>query len=164
MEHFFTPTRRLQHWYPDISDEPLDYTEVQLAGPIEAFLNHRWDWSDFLAFLGDEGETFKILWITDDTFICVEDGNHAVESTALVEDYDIQCALFMAKNGETHVLVLAKIDVFASLSAAASSIFWHAVSTSNCVKLKLDDAHSWFGLCSGPGLLHFWKRARRLSF
>lgn len=36
------------------------YSEVQLAVSIEAFLNHRWDWSDFRAIVaGDEDEDAK---------------------------------------------------------------------------------------------------------
>jgi hypothetical protein len=50
MEQFFKPTRRLQDLHDYIFDEPLGFTEVQLAVCVEAFLSHRWDWSDFQAF------------------------------------------------------------------------------------------------------------------
>jgi hypothetical protein len=34
MEHFFTPTRRLQDRHDYMFDEPLGYTEVQIAVSI----------------------------------------------------------------------------------------------------------------------------------
>jgi hypothetical protein len=153
MEDFFTPTRRLQDRHDTIFD---GYTEVQLAVSLEEFMSHRWDWSAFYAFAtDDEGEIWKLMWITEDTFICVEDDFTELEFDE--EDYAIQRAFFTATSGETHELVLAKYMASASLSAEASSVFWHAVTTSNCVKLRLEHCWSnWFiALCSGPALLRF---------
>jgi hypothetical protein len=136
-------------------------------------MNHSWDWSDLYAFVtaGDEGERRRILWIEDDTFLCVEDESTEVEAAEL-DDYVIQRATFTAPSGETHELVLgmdtesdSESDTESpSLSAGASSVFWHAVTTSNCVKLKLEQWSSWFGLCSVTALSHFMMRVHRLSF
>jgi hypothetical protein len=148
MEDFFTPTRRL-------AIEPLGFAEVQLAVSVEAFLDHSWDWSDLYAFVtGDEGAMRKCLWITEGTIIWVEDENNALEFEEMV-DYSIQRATFTTPSGETHILVLAVNKESSSLSTDASSIFWHAVATSNCVKLQLEHFSSWFGLCSGPALSQF---------
>jgi hypothetical protein len=42
MEQFFAPIRRLQD---DL--QPFEYEEVELAVPVEEFLNYRWDWKDW---------------------------------------------------------------------------------------------------------------------
>jgi hypothetical protein len=47
----------------------------------------------------------------------------------------------------------------ASLPAEASSVFWHAVTTSNCVKLRLKGSV----LCSGPALLQFLEASPSLD-
>jgi hypothetical protein len=149
MERFFTPTQRFRV-------EPLDYSEVQLAVSMEVFMNHRWDWSDFRAFAtGDEGEMWKVLWITNDTCIWVEDDNTAVGNDTLGLNCAIQRATFTATSGETHVLVLAVIPGCSLLSAGASGVFWHAVTTGNCKKLRLKHICRYFELCSGPALLQF---------
>ena len=43
MEQFFTPTQRYQDRFDD-DDGPVEYTEVELAVPVEDFLSYRWDW------------------------------------------------------------------------------------------------------------------------
>jgi hypothetical protein len=154
MEHFFTPVRHL----------PIDllgYTEVQLAVSIEAFMNHRWDWSAFYAFATDvEGEMRKILWITNDTFIWVGDGNNGVDFD-LLKDYAILRVTFTAPSGETHELVLAEDWESCSLSTEGSSVFWHAVTTSHCVKLRLQ--HLFWEPCSGPALSQFLEASPSLE-
>jgi hypothetical protein len=160
MEHFFTPTRRLQIRHDNIF---AGYTEVQLAVSIEEFMSHRWDWSAFYAFAtDDEGEIWKLLWITENTFICVEGEYTAVDDQ--LENSAILRATFTAPSGETYDVVLAVDKESASLSAGASRIFWHAVTTSNCVKLRLDH---WFsgciGLCSGPALSQFLEASPSLK-
>jgi hypothetical protein len=152
MENFFTPAQRL-------AIEPLDCTDVQLAVSIETFLNHRWDWSAFYAFAtDDEGEIWKLLWITENTFICVEDV-YTEEHSAILR------ATFTATNGETHELVVLAIETEStSLAAEVSSVFWHAVTTSNCVKLRLEHWSSWFiVLCSGAALLQFLEASPSLE-
>jgi hypothetical protein len=98
MERFFTPTRRLPVG-------PVGYTEVELTLSTEAFLNQRWDWSDVHTFAtgGEGGEMWKILWMAEDAFMCVEDTN-AVGNN-LLELYSIQRATFTATSGETHEFV-----------------------------------------------------------
>jgi hypothetical protein len=157
MEEFFTPSRRL-------ALETVPYTEVQLAVSIEAFMNHSWDWSAFFAFAtDDDGEMWKILWITEDTLIWVED-----EFAQLVfeemEYYAFQRASFTAASGETHTLVLAMKRESSFLSAGASSAFWHIVLTSNCVKLRLEHWSSWRnGLCSSPALSQVFEASSSLE-
>jgi hypothetical protein len=159
MEQYFTPIRRRLQQDPTTHG----YTEVQLAVSIEAFLNHGWDWLHFRAFLtGDEGEMWKVLWITDNAFIRVVDESTTMES-ALLSHLTIQCATFTTPSGETHVLVLADVQDSEFLSAGAFSVFWHAVTTSNCVKLKLEHLPSFSGLCSGPALLHFLEASPSLK-
>jgi hypothetical protein len=155
MERFFTRTQRLQDEF--ICGEYHGYTEVQLAVSIEAFLNHRWDWSDFLAFAtgGDEVGMEIIMFITDDTFIWVEEGNSKTEFDQVWE-FAVLHAVFTSTSGETRDLVLAKFGNSASLSAGASRVFWHAVTTSKCVKLKLSYALV-------PPFCTFLKRLRRLN-
>jgi hypothetical protein len=51
----------------------------------------------------------------------------------------------------------------ASLPAKASNIFWHAVTASNCVKLRVEHWFSWFRLCSGPALLQFFEASPSLE-
>jgi hypothetical protein len=91
MEHFFTPTRRLQDRYDDFAfDEDHGYTEVQLAVSAEAFLNSSWDWSEFHAFAtSDVGGMGTIIWITEDTFIWVEGDNTEADFGELEH-----CAIF----------------------------------------------------------------------
>jgi hypothetical protein len=160
MERFFTPTRRLQDRYAfelDFYERTLGYTEVKLAVSIEEFLKHRWDWSDFRAYAtGVEGGIWKVLWITEDTFIWFEDEDNEVNLDQIEATFAMQCATCTAPSGETHEIILAKLEPSASLSAGASSVFWHAVATSNCVKLNLVHSNNrCFGLCSGPALLQF---------
>jgi hypothetical protein len=54
MEQFFTPTQRYRDKWEldrDDVDGPFEYTEVELAVPVEDFLVYRWDWEDLRAFL-----------------------------------------------------------------------------------------------------------------
>jgi hypothetical protein len=151
MQRFFTPSPRR------LLIEPHGYTEVTLAVPIEAFLNYRWDWSDFRAFAtGDVGEMGKIMLIIEDTFIWVEDGDTRSKFDEL-NRHAIQCAKFTSPSDETHVLVLATVGSSASLSAGAraSSIFWRAVTTSNCVKLNLENTRGWSNPLPETALLQF---------
>jgi hypothetical protein len=156
MEQFFTPSQRLQI-------EPRHgYTEVKLAVSIETFLNHSWDWSDFWSFAtGDGGEIRKIIVIMDvagiieDTFIWVYDGNTRWDFDEL-RRLENQRAKFTTQSGETHFLYLAGAGSSASLSAGASSVFWRAVTTSNCVELSLGNTRRGFNhLLSETSLFQF---------
>jgi hypothetical protein len=162
MENFFTPSRHLHDRY-GFPFEPQGYTEVKLAVSIEAFLNHSWGWSDLQAFVtSDAGYMGKVLWITENTFIWVEDDKTTVEFEKL-GCRAMQRATFTAISGETHALVLAKAVNSASLAVGASSVFWHAVSTSHCVKLKMEPMNSRFELCSLLALLQFLETSPSLE-
>jgi hypothetical protein len=81
--------------------------------------------------------------------------------------YAFQRATFTATSGEAHELVLAIDWESSSPSAGASRIFWHAVTTSNCVKLRLEccwTRSGWFiGLCLGPALSQFLEASPSLE-
>jgi hypothetical protein len=162
MEHFFKPSRHLHGRHNGYDG----YTGVQLAVSIEALLNHPWDWSDLYAFAtDDEGEMWKFLWITKDTMIWVQDENTGVDFGLLHQLSRVTfAATFTATSGETHTLFIAKKMQSAPLSAEACSVFWHVVTTSNCVKLRLEH---WFSLdirlCSGPALSQFLEASPSLE-
>jgi hypothetical protein len=158
MERFFTPSRRLQDYIS--TDEAHGYTEVELAVPTETFLNLRWDWSDFRAFATrDQGGMGTMIWITEDMFIYVEDDNISTEAEfGPLRHLAVQSAVFTSTSGETHDLVLlARVGIGYSepLSVGATRVFWQAVTTSKCVKLKLENMRNGFELCSGPALSQF---------
>jgi hypothetical protein len=164
MERYFTPTRRLQE-----DPTPHGYTEVELAAStsIEAFMNHRWDYSDFWAFVaGEEGEIWKVLWIAEDTLIWAEKENSRMGND-LMSTYATQRVKFTVASGQTHVLVLTKhvshvlllahiSHIPISLPVGGSSIFWHAVTTSNCSTLSLSHRSGQYELLPGPNLLQLW--------
>jgi hypothetical protein len=74
---------------------------------------------------------------TEDTLIWVEDENNELDLEDMV-GYEVQRTTFTTTSGETHELVLAIDKESASLAVGASSVFWHAVTTSTCVKIKLE--------------------------
>jgi hypothetical protein len=157
MEYFFTPARRLQHEEiyereADEDDEPLpfEFTEVQLAVPVEVFLNQSWDWSDFLTFMSDNVLP-TIVWISKDAFLSV-DLQPVLECDQLI-DCQYLYVDFTAANGETRCMVLSKRAE--PLSDGESSIFWHIVMASNCWKLMVSSDGNGFGLCSAPVLSDF---------
>jgi hypothetical protein len=141
VKHLFTPSQRLQDKFDMLYDEEHGYTEVQLDVSINEFLNHRSDWSDFQSFFtADEDVMGKIIWITEDTLFWIENENTEMELDYRVRP--IQRATFTTTSGETHHLVLANYYCDTGpLSAGAFSVFWHVVTTSNSVKLKLIYAH-----------------------
>jgi hypothetical protein len=154
MQQFFkNPTRRLRDRWEEAGDDSFEYAEVQLAAPVDEFLACRWDWAAFRAFVGD-GPMRKIVWITEDTFLsvdddlCLEDGNGDFGYIPQLIVY------FTAKSGENQKLNLWVSDNSEYLPSAACSVLWHAMTTSNSVKLMLQ---SFFvhGLSSGPVLSEF---------
>ncbi len=79
MDELCTSTRRYQCVWElgrDGDDGPFEYTEVELTVPVEDFLVNRWDWNDLRAFLTG-GLTPKILWITEEVFLVVDDDDNA---------------------------------------------------------------------------------------
>jgi hypothetical protein len=158
MEQLFTPTRRLQDQHDLRFDEPHVYNEVQLTVSTEAILNRSWDWSEYHAFAtSDEGELGKILWITEETFIYIEGDDYDSEQGEFLYwlgYYHVQHATLTLPSGETQYLFLANLVDSASLLTGASSLFWHAVTRSKCVRLRLERMNC-CELPSGPAIVHF---------
>jgi hypothetical protein len=157
MEYFFTPARRLQHEeiYERGADEddellPFEFTEVQLAVPVEVFLNQSCDWSDFLTFL-TANVLPTIVWISEDAFLSV-DLEPLLECDQLIDCQSLY-ADFTAANGESQYMVLSKRTE--PLSDGESSIFWHIVMASHCSKLLVSSDGNGFGLCSATVLSEF---------
>jgi hypothetical protein len=126
MEHFFSPTRRLQDLWEKHNDvATFDYAEVQLAVPVKEFLNYRWDWEDLLDFaFGDVLD--KVIWITDDTFLVI---GHASDITDGYDNpYHSVLHAFSSQSHEQTLTCLKEID--ADVSIGACSIFWRAIETS----------------------------------
>jgi hypothetical protein len=161
MEKFFSPARRLEEQVPN-TDERFECEVAKLAVPMEEFLNQRWDWKGLRAFLMD-GEILTMAWITEDSFLWVRDEHSEAFCPLETLEKDLS-AKFTATSGAEETLFLAKRlhnsvfverpHISASLSAGASSIFWHAVTTSNYATLVLTGCSS-LGLCSGPTLSQF---------
>jgi hypothetical protein len=155
MEQFFAPFRRLRDEL-----QPSEFKEVELAVPVEEFLNHRWDWKDLRAFLMD-GEMSTIAWITEDSYIWAKDDDS--EAFCPLICLERLAAHFTATSGVVESLFLMKRPHnSASVLAGASSIFWHAVTTSNCVALVLKGCSS-LCLCSGPALSQSLRASPRLK-
>jgi hypothetical protein len=161
MEQFFTPIRRLELERQvvgenDIADGRLEYAEVQLRSTITVvdFLVYRWDWEDLCAFVGDGDESLpKIIWITENAYLELGDvcGYH------VDDDYASRLhARFTATSGREQQLTLFLKCGEAPVSSEECSVFWRAITTSNCVKLNLqsDEDH----LPSGPVLSQFLQR------
>jgi hypothetical protein len=160
MEKFFSPTRQLRDiWedaieYRDMND-PFVQTEVQLAVPVEEFLNTHWDWEDLSAFARRD-VIDRIVWIIEDTtFIAV--GNNI--SKNVTDDADFLYVLranFTATNGQVHTLTLFN-DRESAVSSGAISVFWRAIETSDSVKVCIDSRIEERGesFPSGPILSQF---------
>jgi hypothetical protein len=148
MEQFFSPTRRQLP-----TNEPFEHKEVELIVTVERLLNHRWDWKDLRAFLVD-GEMPTIAWITEDSFIWIKDEHSETFCPLEILKVDLSAKFTAAKGTEETFFLVTRPHISASLSAEASSIFWHAATTSNCVTLVLTGC-SRLGLCSGPALSQF---------
>jgi hypothetical protein len=157
MEKFFTPTRRLQDlWEREFDADDFEYTEVELAVPVEDFLSYHWDWNALYAFAsGDVVD--KIIWIANDMFLVVgEFSNHFYEADFFWCDDQLH-ASSVSTSGQEQRLNLAKIGIRNEdipVSPRAVSVFWRAVVTSNSVELIIYDEIN-LGLPSGPILSQF---------
>jgi hypothetical protein len=165
MKHFFTTTRRYQDiweadWYD--GDGPFEYTELRLAVPLEDFLLFSWHWQDLLVFVTG-GEMRKILWITENAFLVVEDDENPFD---LDDDTLGRCidAEMQAKSGQKQTLTIAHL-YDAAISTGEVALFWRAVATSKSVKLTIH-AHDYFqaiGLPPGPILSQFFRGSLSLQ-
>jgi hypothetical protein len=137
MEQFFIPTRSdLQ----DLCEEQenlgvFEYEEVQLAVPVEEFLNYHWDWEDLLAFLTG-GVTPKLGWVTETAFLVVkESGNlfHLIHGAlkARIE------ANIQSTSGQEQTLILVSTTHLSPISAETVGVFWRAITTSNTHQLRI---------------------------
>jgi hypothetical protein len=163
MEQFFTPTRRYQDLFElDKNDDggPSEYTEVELAVPLEDFLSYPWDWEDLRAFVtGDVGR--KIMWISKDALLDIEE-----RGNVSYFDYDSLSDRITAKiqtaSGQEQELVLIHLD-HPEISTGEAGVFWRAVATSNSVKVRIDDDDNRLGLPSGPLLSQFMRGSPSLQ-
>jgi hypothetical protein len=158
MEHFFSPTRRLQDIWEEYSDaDPFEYAEVQLAVPLEEFLNDHWYWEDICA-LASGDMVGKILWITDDIFLVVNDaGSDVFHHGNFLCDSQLH-ASFMSTSGQEQTLTLATFaDESSTVSTREVDVFWRALMGNNIgrVSIESDDFDSRLGLPSGPILSQF---------
>jgi hypothetical protein len=159
MDQFFTPTQCLHRWSD--GNVPFEYEEVQLSVPMEDFMMQCWDWSELLTFVTN-GEIPKIVWITEGTFLAVEDYSNSYDLDVDSFGYSVMLAAeFTPTNTptshESKSLLLATRTRSASpLSDGLSSIFWRAVTTSNSMSLNLiSQVEIW--LCSAPSLSKFFR-------
>jgi hypothetical protein len=136
----FTPTRNIQDlWEEDDDNAPFEYAEVKLAVPVETFLNYSWGWADLCAFASGEAKP-KIMWITDDEILTVG----AVDSN-VVKLLNKGCpgrpsvAGLTSKNDQQQTLTLFERADVHHLSMEGRVVFWRAITTSNCVKLRMQD-------------------------
>jgi hypothetical protein len=163
MDHFVTPTRR--HQQHTSGDDPFNYIEVQLTVSIEDFLVSCWVWKDLLAFLTG-GETPKILWITDNVFLLVEEGRNGFD----LDDHMSQTSILakiVAANGQEQTLLLSNcIHSSIVVSTREVDVFWRAITTSNCAQLLIynDSESNRFGLPAGPLLSQFLRGNPSLRF
>jgi hypothetical protein len=154
MEQFFTWTNRFQELFDqdrDSNDSPFEYTEEELAVPVEECFIYHWDCADLLAFVTG-GVMRKILWITNDAYLLLEDGEYYVDDRKHDAKFFIQAEI-QAMSGQEQTLTLASIvqeDMV--VSNREIGVFWRAIMTCNSVKLKIQD----YGYClaklpsSGP--------------
>jgi hypothetical protein len=160
-------TRRFQD---DDDDGAFDFTEVQLAMPVEDFLVYRWEWEDLKAFLNG-GIKPKLLWITENAFL-------AVEQSGDMDRQNYIAANMRATSGEELALILVQHRE-SDKSTAELGVFWRALATSNSVGLTIsdqltdsgeytinDEFHCEFkvGLPSGPLLSQFLRESPSLKF
>jgi hypothetical protein len=156
MEQFFKPTRFFQDlWEEDQEDEDEDeddnapFAEVKLSVPVETFLNYSWDFADLFAF-ASSGAKPKIMWIGDvgDGVVLTVDADSSL--VELMNSRSRPVLADLTKNDQKHTLTLFEIGDNSYVKTGALAVFWHAVATSNCVKLRMQE---W--LVSGSILAQF---------
>jgi hypothetical protein len=158
MDQFFTPTRRLQDTYEEYYSGPFEYSEVQLAVPLEEFLDYHWDWKDLCAFASSD-VIDKILWITDGLFLVVD-----IFHTSLLWE-SLLHASSTASSGQEQRLTLAK-PVGESISEFTKEVdvFWRAMTRSSCARVRIVGNHNYSsGLPSGPLLSQYLRKSPSLQ-
>jgi hypothetical protein len=165
MERFFTPIRRYQDMgVVDGDDGPFEYTEVELAIPVEEFLSYSWEWKDLCAFASCD-DLPKIIWITPNAFLSVEENvmnePHFFGSRLRVT----LAAMLQATTGgrDNNTLMLLQ-DSHPADPTGACNVFWRAITTSNMPRLNVQDCRSCpGGLPSGPILSQFLRGSPSLQ-
>jgi hypothetical protein len=163
MEHFFSPIVRYQNRWQEDNDAaatPWEYNEVELSVPVEEFLGYQWGWKDLCAFI--TGDVLrKILWITEDAFLTIEESGKAFQF-----DYDslsdrMAATIQGVTSGKEQILILAHLE-HPVVSTGGVNVFWHAVATSNSMKVTIHNENR-FRLPSGPVLSQFLQQSPPLS-
>jgi hypothetical protein len=85
----------------------------------------------------DENEMWKVMWITEDTFIWAEDENYSMGHDFL-SSYEIQRVTFTTLNSEKHLLLLAKDRSSASPPVGASSVFLACCDNKQLLQTKVE--------------------------
>jgi hypothetical protein len=135
MDQFFTPTRRYQDLFGVGMDDdlgPFEYTEIELAVPVEEFLVCNLDWKYLWAFLTGAGVTKKILWITEDVFLVVDDDENDFHFHDDAPGSFLK-ADFQGTSGQEQTLILACND----FSIGVANVFWRAITTSNSIQVTI---------------------------
>jgi hypothetical protein len=176
---FFEPSVRYQeqtdHARDDQDDDdgPIeetigDYTEVQLTVSVEVFQsNYCWDWEALRAYCSANGAMSTILWITENTFLCVVIGNgfYFYNDEALMR-FNYTHATFQDSGGQEQTIILAhRVDHHErhETSIGEAGAFWRAIITSNGVALTIVNDSNCMALPSGPLLSHFLRGSPSLQ-
>jgi hypothetical protein len=168
MEHFCTPTRRYQDLLEqgDAFLHQFECTEVQFIVTVENFLVYRWEWKDLEAFLTG-GATPKMLWLSENTFLVVEESG----DMQWFEGQSYMAANIQATTAvyplspEEQALILVQIYKPDHI-AAEVGVFWRAMASSNSVQLMIKDElgmSDFGGLPSGPLLSQFLRESPLLQ-
>jgi hypothetical protein len=162
MEKFFTPTRRYQDLFEldsnGYDDGPFEYTEVELAVPVEEFLLHFLDWKGLWAFLTG-GVRQRILWITKDAFLVVKESGNVFQFHDDAPGCVIE-AKFQGSSVQEQTLVLACDDG----SIVEADVFWRAITTSNSIQVTIQGNDEYdLDLPSGPILSQFLQESLSLQ-
>jgi hypothetical protein len=166
IEQVCLPTRRFQGVD---DDDAFEFTEVQLAMPVEDFLVYRWEWEDLKVFLKG-GVKSIMLWITEHAFLVVEESGDMQRQNYIA-------ANMRATSGEELALILVQFRE-SDKSTAELGVFWRALATSNSVRLTISDQLTdsaefttddelpeyKVGLPSGPLLSQFLRESPSLKF
>jgi hypothetical protein len=165
MEEFFTPTRRHQEYWAALDGdnpplEPREFNEVELSIPVEEFLSYRWDWKELFAFVSCDAVR-KDIWITKDAFLCIEEmpiPNMHFDAGSLD---DRMIAMIQEVGGQEQLLILVHLN-HPEISLGETDVFWRAITTSNCVQLRIGNANR-VGLPSGPLLSQLLRESTSLQ-
>jgi hypothetical protein len=165
MEQLCAPTRRYQDIWElgrNGDEDPFAYTEVALTVPVEDFLIYYWDWNDLRAFLNG-GMTPKLLWITENAFLVVDDEENEFDFEDDIPIIQCISAIFHETSGQFHRLTLAQLH-HSDISTGGVSVFWRTLATSNSVELTIVHHRvNFVVLPSGPILSKFLRESPALQ-